>query len=102
MDHGKTIARWLAGAIVAIALLTLVSRGGETEVERLAQLLDIQPGDTVADVGAGDGWLSVEVAMAVGEAGHVFATELSGRRRDDTRSSQAAAWRSSSWSSTAS
>ena len=85
MDHWKTTARWLAGAVVAIAVLTLVSRGGETEVERLAQLLDIQPGDTVADVGAGDGWLSVEVATAVGEAGHVFATELSVRRRDDIR-----------------
>ena len=69
----------------------LVSRGGESEVDRLAHLLDIQPGYTVADVGAGDGWLSVEVAAAVGEAGHVFATELSARRRDAIRESVAAA-----------
>ena len=32
-----------------------VSRDGETEIERLADLLEIRPGDTVADVGAGDG-----------------------------------------------
>ena len=91
MDHWKTIARWVGGAVLVIAVLTLVSRDGDTEIERLAYLLDIQSGDTVADVGAGDGWLSVEVATVVGEAGHVFATELSSRRRDDIRESVAAA-----------
>lgn len=91
MDHWKRIVRWLAGAVLVIAVLMLVGRGGETEIERLASLLDIQPGDTVADVGAGDGWLSVEAAKVVGEAGHVFATELSPRRRDDIRQSVAVA-----------
>ncbi len=91
MDQRKRIVRWLAGAVGVIAVLTLVSRGGETEVERLVHLLDIQPGDTVADVGAGDGWLSVEIATAVGEAGRVFATELSPGRRDDIREAVAAA-----------
>ena len=91
MEQGKTIGRWLAGAVLVIAVLMLVGRGGETEIERLASLLDIRPGDTVADVGAGDGWLSVEVATVVGETGHVFATELSARRRDDIRESVAVA-----------
>ena len=91
MDHWKRIVRWLAGAVLVIAVLMLVGRGGETEIERLASLLDIQPGDTVADVGAGDGWLSVEVATVVGETGLVFATELSASRRDDIRESVAVA-----------
>lgn len=91
MDHWKRIVRWLAGAVLVIAVLMLVGRGGETEIERLASLLDIQPGDTVADVGAGDGWLSVEVATVVGETGQVFATELSASRRDDIRESVAVA-----------
>ena len=91
MDHWKRIVRWLAGAVLVIAVLMLVGRGGETEIERLASLLDIQPGDTVADVGAGDGWLSVEVATVVGETGRVFATELSASRRDDIRESVAVA-----------
>lgn len=91
MDHWKRTARWVGGAVLVIAALMLVSRDGETEVERLAHLLDLQPGDTVADVGAGDGWLSVEVASVVGETGHVFATELSARRRDAIRESVAAA-----------
>ena len=87
MHHWKRTVFWLGGAVLVIALLMLVSRNGETEIELLAGLLDIQPGDTVADVGAGDGWLSVEVAAVVGEAGHVYATELSARRRDDIRES---------------
>ena len=91
MDHWKRIVRWLAGTVLVIAVLMLVGRGGETEIERLASLLDIQPGDTVADVGAGDGWLSVEVATVVGETGQVFATELSASRRDDIRESVAVA-----------
>lgn len=89
MDHWRRTACWLAGAVLVIAVLMLVGRGGETEIESLVQLLDIQAGDSVADVGAGDGWLSVEVATMVGEAGHVFATELSARRRDDIRESVA-------------
>ena len=54
-------------------------------------MLEIQPGDTVADIGAGSGWLSIEVAGLVGETGRVFATELSPQRRDDIREAVAAA-----------
>ncbi|MCY3845930.1 MAG: methyltransferase domain-containing protein, partial [Acidobacteria bacterium] len=49
------------------------------------------PGDTVADVGAGNGWLSVEVAQRVGPGGRVFATELSAPRRDAIRAAVAGA-----------
>ena len=91
MNNRKNVARWLAGAVLVVAVVLFLGRDGETEVDHLARLLDIQPGDTVADVGAGDGWLSVEVAAMVGDAGHVFATELSPRRRDDIRESVAGA-----------
>ena len=78
--------------LVVIAVLLLISRrGGETEIERVARLLDLQAGDTVADVGAGDGWLSVEVARVIGDDVDVFATELSARRRADIRPSVAVA-----------
>ena len=90
-SSGRKATLWLGGTVLVIAVLILVSRGGEAEIERLADLLEIRPGDTVADVGAGDGWLSVEVAAVVGDTGHVFATELSARRRDDIRESVAGA-----------
>ena len=82
---------WLGGAAALLLLLIFTGGDSETEVERLARVLDLQPGDTGADVGAGDGWLSIEMAAIVGESGHVFATELSADRRDDIRAAVAAA-----------
>ncbi|MGE3886737.1 MAG: class I SAM-dependent methyltransferase [Vicinamibacterales bacterium] len=52
------------------------------EADRLASLLRIGPGTTVADVGAGNGALAVEMARRVGEHGLVYATELSADRRE--------------------
>ena len=93
MSRRRAGAVWLAGAalVVVAAVLLLAGGDGETEVDRLARLLDLEPGDTVADVGAGTGWLSVEVAQRVGPGGRVFATELSASRRDDIREAVAAA-----------
>ena len=82
---------WLGGAAALLLLLIFTGGNSETEVERLARVLDLQPGDAVADVGAGDGWLSIEMAAIVGESGHVFATELSADRCDDIRAAVAAA-----------
>ena len=39
-------------------------------------LLDIQPGDVVVDVGAGDGWWTDVFAKQVGEQGTVHACEV--------------------------
>ena len=85
------MARWLGGAVLVVAVLMLAGWDSGTEVDRLARLLDIRPSDTVADIGAGDGGLSIEVATVVGEAGQVFATERSPRRRDDIREAVAIA-----------
>ena len=91
MKRRKSVVLFLSGAVLAILVLRLTGGDSETEVERLARVLDLQPGDTVADVGAGDGWLSIEMAAVVGESGHVFATELSADRRDAIRAAVAAA-----------
>ena len=91
MKRPKLVTLWLGGAILVVAVLLFAGRGGETEVDGLARLLDLRPGDTVADVGAGSGWLSIEMAAVVGDAGQVFATELSLQRRDDIQEAVAAA-----------
>lgn len=44
--------------------------------ERLVALLGLHPGQRVADVGAGDGYLTFRLAAAVGPAGHVLATDV--------------------------
>jgi ubiquinone/menaquinone biosynthesis C-methylase UbiE len=51
------------------------------EAERMARLMELRPGSTVADIGAGDGAFAVEMARVVTEKGVVYATELSADRR---------------------
>lgn len=48
----------------------------QAEVEKIAELLNLAPGQAVADVGAGDGDFAEGLAGKVGAEGHVFATEV--------------------------
>ena len=51
------------------------------ESARLAELLRVQPGAAVADIGAGDGAMAAEMARLVGASGVIYATELSAPQR---------------------
>ena len=53
--------------------------------EEVVQLLEIGPGDRVADVGAGDGYFVPYLANAVGASGRVYAVEV---EADKTRELQ--------------
>jgi ubiquinone/menaquinone biosynthesis C-methylase UbiE len=53
------------------------------EATRLVAVLELAPGSTVADFGAGDGTMAVEVARAVGSRGIVYATELGEEQRSE-------------------
>jgi ubiquinone/menaquinone biosynthesis C-methylase UbiE len=55
------------------------------EAPQLAYLLEVRAGQTIAEIGAGDGSLTVEMARRVGARGRVYSTELSVDRRDDIR-----------------
>ena len=46
------------------------------ELSRLIEILDVDPGESFADVGAGDGRYSVALARTVGESGRIYATEV--------------------------
>jgi SAM-dependent methyltransferase len=52
------------------------------ESARLAELLRLRPGAMVADIGAGDGAMAIEMARVVGRDGVVYATELSAEQRE--------------------
>lgn len=56
------------------------------EIARLVDVLQIEEGDVVADVGAGDGRFAVALAPSVGEAGRVYATEVDPNDLDKIRS----------------
>jgi ubiquinone/menaquinone biosynthesis C-methylase UbiE len=77
-----------AGVVLAAlvgTMLLLADRSRRTEVHRLGQLLPLREGMTVGEIGAGRGWLTVEVAHRAGPSGHVYSTELSAARLDDIR-----------------
>jgi SAM-dependent methyltransferase len=72
-------ARTTAGAALALALLLVgctSSQAVADEADRIAEALALKPGMRVADVGAGEGRWSVDLAQRVGAEGHVYATEV--------------------------
>jgi tRNA A58 N-methylase Trm61 len=65
----------LAGGHAGCAVAA-TDHGEDGEAQQLIGVLALQPGERVADVGAGDGEWAVPLAAAVGPRGHVFATEV--------------------------
>lgn len=75
------LAASVAAALVVVALRpALAAPAGEHA--RIAQALELRPGLVVADVGAGEGDHTAELARAVGETGRVLATEIEQRLLD--------------------
>jgi cyclopropane fatty-acyl-phospholipid synthase-like methyltransferase len=59
--------------------LTIFDSPGRDErlqINRVMDILDITPGKTVADIGAGSGWFTVRAARRVTETGSVYAVDI--------------------------
>jgi ubiquinone/menaquinone biosynthesis C-methylase UbiE len=52
------------------------TKSAEVEIPRLVELLELKPGMTVGDVGAGFGAWTVRLAREVGPTGRVYATDI--------------------------
>ncbi len=82
------LPRSVFAAGFALALLTTSCTANHaiaSEAEQVADALELEIGMRVADVGAGDGEWSVELAARVGETGHVYATEVDEDDLEDVR-----------------
>jgi SAM-dependent methyltransferase len=91
------------GKSAAIILLALVLAAGcdswrgfgfrasGPEMPRLRQVLALEPGSAVADVGAGRGEVTLALAAEVGPGGRVFSTEIAPEAREQIRAAVAAA-----------
>jgi predicted methyltransferase len=66
----------VAAALAALAAGAAASAADDQEAARIAELLQLGPGQTVADIGAGDGEWAVQLARAVNPDGKVYATEI--------------------------
>ncbi len=73
-----TVALCLGAAAAAqqTALTDDQIKSADVEVPQLVQLLELKPGMTVADVGAGFGAWTMEFAKAVGPSGRVYASDI--------------------------
>jgi predicted methyltransferase len=74
-----------AGPLAVLAVLAFLSGAAATpditaEAERLLEVLELQPGATVADIGAGSGEMSVALAKLLGPSGRVYATDINQER----------------------
>jgi len=78
------VRSWV-GLIVVCGFLALPA-AAESEAERAAALLGLAPGMTVAEIGAGDGEFTLELARRVGATGRVYATEIEQEKRDEIAS----------------
>jgi cyclopropane fatty-acyl-phospholipid synthase-like methyltransferase len=51
-------------------------RDERLQIDRVMDILEIAPGKTVADIGAGSGWFTVRAARRVTETGRVYAVDI--------------------------
>ena len=75
----------------ALCCLLMVPPVAADERDRIAEVLEIEEGSVVADVGAGRGAWSVDLARRVGATGRVYATEIDPARLRDIERAVAAA-----------
>ncbi len=80
----------LLAVLIAVACTSLgQSAGGQerpaAEAARLARVLGVGKGNVVAEVGAGRGEMTIEMARLVGEAGRVYSTELGDEKVEQLR-----------------
>ena len=92
MAHTKAPSRRLIVATSVVAALTQVGLGQSAllhETRRLFDTLELRPGMTVADIGAGRGELTIELARLIDPQGRTHATDINPERLDDIRAAAA-------------
>jgi predicted methyltransferase len=71
----------LAGVFITAALTWIVmarAQDNGADASRLIEILQLDAGDVVAEIGAGNGALSIAIAKHVGPTGRVYTSELPG------------------------
>jgi ubiquinone/menaquinone biosynthesis C-methylase UbiE len=73
-------SRCLLG-VASLCLVLCLAAASREEIARLQHLMDWKAGQTLADVGAGQGEIGIAAAGVLGEQGRVYLTELDERKR---------------------
>jgi SAM-dependent methyltransferase len=59
-----------------LSIFEYADRDQKLHIDRVMDLLDIAPGKSVADIGAGSGWFTVRAAARVSPSGQVYAEDI--------------------------
>lgn len=70
------LRRWLAPFLLVLLTAGCVQAQYEADARWLAENLELTDSSVVADVGAGEGELTVALAEYIGETGRIYSTEL--------------------------
>lgn len=70
------VTAFVLTAAAASVLLAQSAQQNAADADRLVKALEIRPGATVGELGAGGGELTIAMAKVVGESGRVFSNEL--------------------------
>jgi ubiquinone/menaquinone biosynthesis C-methylase UbiE len=65
-----------SGVLLLAVFVSLCSAISESEIQRLARVMNWKTGPVIADIGAGKGEIGFAASAAVGETGKVYLTEL--------------------------
>src|SRR5438477_1680294 len=59
-----------------LSIFEAAGRDERLQINRVMEMLGIEPGKNVADIGAGSGWFTVRAARRVAETGKVYAVDI--------------------------
>jgi predicted methyltransferase len=71
-EHRKTSRPYTGD----LSIFDSPGRDERLQINRVMDILGINPGKTVADIGAGSGWFTVRAAKRVGDTGTVYAVDI--------------------------
>jgi len=69
---------WVIAAVLATAVPAQAQRDQWQKVDEIFSALEVSEGDTIADIGAGDGFFTVRLSPLVGPTGKVIAVDIDG------------------------
>jgi ubiquinone/menaquinone biosynthesis C-methylase UbiE len=72
----RFVTSFVIACVATGSLVAQSARQNATDAEWLIKALEIRPGSTIGEIGAGDGEITFAIARAVGESGRVYSNEL--------------------------
>jgi ubiquinone/menaquinone biosynthesis C-methylase UbiE len=72
---------WIFVGALVLSLILCLGAASNEEIARLRALMGWKSGQTLADVGAGEGEIGIAAAAVLGETGQVYLTELDEKKR---------------------